>query len=323
MKVLVTGGTGFVGANVVRHLLARGEDVRCLVRGGKPSLCLDGLPVERASGDDVDRLVDGVDRIFHVAGVYDPGPGGEDAMKRVHVDLTASLLRAAERHGVRRVVVCSSSITVGWGSLDSPGDEDTPLDPDVYGRSGPLRTYHDTKRESEQMARDAAVDAVIVNPDYVVGAWDVKPTSGTMIVQMKKRWLPVWPRGGKCFVDADDVAAAHLLAMERGVPGRRYLLGNHNRSYREFMALIAGIVGRRPPVAPLPRTLTGAIARPVSWLGTRAPARIAGLERVLSAMQQPRYRSGRRAVEELGMPVTPLDDSIRKAYAWFAEYGYC
>ena len=334
MQVLVTGATGFLGANVVRHLLARGDRVRCLVR--KPNLLVQDLPVElvhaplvprdRDELQELLRAVDGCEGIYHVAGVYDPGPEGRRHMRDVHVYGTRALCDAAVRTGARRLVLCSSSVTVGFGSRGQPGDEDTPLDPTpVYGPDGALRTYHDTKAQAEQLATGwGGVEVVVVNPDFVVGAWDVKPTSGQMIVSMARRWMPFYPRGGKCFVDADDAAIAHLQAMDRGQPGRRYLLGNENLSYREFMDLVAEVVGQRRPVLPLPDAALEAAGALAQWAGKLLPGRLSEVDRqVLRAMQQDRYRSGRRARDELGMPTTPIRASVEKAWQWFRDHGYC
>jgi dihydroflavonol-4-reductase len=321
----VTGATGFVGANVVRALLARGWSVRCVVR--TPNLCIDGLPVEvlRVSLGDTDALVaamDGCDGVMHLAGIFDPGPGGEEAMRSLHVDATRCLLAAAQRADVRRFVLCSSSITVGFGPLDAPGDEDSPLDADaIYGRTGPLRAYHDSKAEAERLVAQAG--GVIVNPDFVLGPWDVKPTSGQLVCTMARGWVPVHPRGGKCFIDAGDCAIGHVAALEHGVPGRRYLLGNHNVSYAAFMSLVATALGRRPPVLPVPDTAIAAAGFAGRWLQRLDPHRYAGLDgALLRAMQQPRYRSGRRAQVELGVPVTPLETTIAETVRWFREHGY-
>jgi dihydroflavonol-4-reductase len=182
--------------------------------------------------------------------------------------------------------------------------------------------YHDSKLESEVLT--AAAGGVIVNPDYVLGAWDVKPTSGQLLVQIAKGWVPVYPQGGKCFVDADDCALGHLYALDRGMPGRRYLLGNHNLSYREFMTLCAEVVGRRGPVLPVPRLALAAAGRAGSLLQRVDAHRFAGLERhVLLAMQQERYRSGRRSWEELGVPRTDMRVTVEKAWRWFKDRGYC
>lgn len=334
MKVLVTGATGFIGANVVRALLARGDEVRCLIR--EPNLLVEGLPVElltvplvprdRQDQEDLLRAVDGCDGILHIAGVFAAGPGARRSMRDVHVFGTRALCEAAVKAGVPRLVLCSSSVTVGFGSLEDPGDEDTPLDPTpVYGRSGPLRWYYDTKLQAEALATGwGGVEVVVLNPDYVLGPWDVKPTSGAMIQAMARHWVPFYPRGGKCFVDAGDCAQAHLAALDRGVPGRRYLLGNDNLSYREFMGIIAEVVGQRPPLLPLPDLALVAAAE-AGKLGHRLdPHRFNGLDpAVLLSMQQERYRSGQRARDELGMPATPVRGSVERAYAWFRQHGYC
>lgn len=332
MKVLVTGGTGFIGANVVRHLLARGDEVVCLVR--EPRKALEGLDVtlakvplvETPAGiDDLARAMDGCEGVYHVAGIFDPSPGGGDRMRQVHVYGTRALLRAMEKAGARRMVLCSSSITVGFGGLDAPGDEDSPLDPDaIYGRSGALRDYHDTKLQSEQIALGwSGLEVVGVNPDFILGAWDVKPTSGQLVLTMARRFVPVYPRGGKCFQDADDCAQGHLLAMDRGTPGRRYLLGNENLSYRAFMDIVAEVVGQRRPLLPLPGVVT-AVAGAVGARLQRLDAhRFAGLDpNVLRSMQQPRYRTARRSFEELGVPRTPIREAVRKAWTWFQAHGY-
>lgn len=330
MKVLLTGGTGFVGANLVRHLLARGDEVRCVVR--KPNLCLEGLPVQIVTDPvtDVDRMaraMDGCDGVYHVAGIFDPGPGGDERMHEVHVTATETLLAAMGKAGVRRMVLCSSSVTVGFGPRDAPGDEDSPIDPDAtYGRTGALRSYFSTKLQAERIgAAWKGAEVVIVNPDYIIGAWDIKPTSGQLIVTMAKAPLvPVYPRGGKCFQDVDDCAIGHILAMDKGVHGRRYLLGNENLSYREFMTLVAEVVGKRPPFLPVPNPLLDVAGFLGGRLQARDPHRFAGLDpNVLRAMQQQRYRTGARAVTELGVPQTPMRVAVEKAYRWFKEHGYC
>ena len=324
MRYLVTGATGFLGANLVRVLLAEGHTVVAVVR--KPNRLIEGLPLTLATSalDDLPGLTAaaaGCHGIFHVAGTFDPGPGGEALMRQLHVDATQTLLEVARRVGCR-LVVCSSSITVGFGSESDPGDEDTPLDADrVYGRTGPLRTYYDTKLRSEQLTADAG--GVVVCPDYVLGAWDVKPTSGQLLLSIARGWVPLYPRGGKCFIDAEDCAVGHLRAMERGTPGRRYLLGNHNVSYRDFMSACARIAHRPPPVAPLPTTVARAAGITGRLLQRIDPHRFAGLDPdVLLAMQQRRYRNGRRAWTELDVPRRPLDQSITAALDWFRANGY-
>ena len=223
------------------------------------------------------------------------------------------------------LVLCSSSITVGFGPRDAPGDEDTPLDADaIYGRGNALRAYHDTKLQAEQLALGwQSLEVVGVNPDFILGAWDVKPTSGQLVLTMAKRFVPVYPQGGKCFQDADDCALGHLYAMDRGRPGRRYLLGNENLSYRAFMEIVADVVGQRPPVLPLPTVATALAGRVGARLQRIDAHRFAGLDpNVLRSMQQARYRTAARAFDELGVPRTPIRDAVQKAWDWFQAHDY-
>jgi dihydroflavonol-4-reductase len=333
MRVLVTGGTGFIGANVGRHLLARGHEVRCVVRNRVEAL--EGLDVERIQVpiqdttegvDALARAMDGCEGVYHVAGLFDPSPGGIGRMRQVHIYGTRALLRAMEKAGARRMVLCSSSITVGFGSRESPGDGSTPMDPTaIYGRGNALRAYHDTKLQSEALALGwPGLEAVVVNPDYILGAWDSKPTSGQLIVAMARRWVPVFPQGGKCFQGAEDCAAGHVRAMEVGTPGRRYLLGNENLSYREFMGLVAEVTGQRPPVVPVPDAAVAVVGRVGARLQRVDPHRFAGLEPwVLRSMQQERYRTAQRSFDELAVPRTPVVEAIETAYRWFREHGLC
>ena len=334
MRYAITGSTGFLGANVCRTLLDAGHDVVALIR--KPNRLLDGLdlelskvPIVDSEDGTIDELVgvlDGCDGLFHVAGVFDPSPGGEERMRAIHVTATQRLADAAAAAGVKRMVLCSSSITVGFGSLDQPGDEDTPLDPSrTYGVKGALRAYHDTKLEAERLvAGRTDIEGVIVNPDFILGAHDVKPTSGQLVVALARRWVPVYPKGGKCFQTASDCGRGHLLAMESGRPGRRYLLGSHNLSYQDFMGRVAAVVGRRPPKAAVPGWLTSG-AGFVGRLGSRIDAhRFAGLDpHVLRSMQTERYRTDGRARSELGLDPEPIELGIEAAYRWFSDNGYC
>ena len=334
MRYAVTGATGFLGVKLVRSLLSDGHEVVAFIR--KPnaliadlSLDLRKVPLVTDAADHVTLLaaeLEGCDGLFHVAGIFDPSPGGVARMQAVHVDATRALCAAAAQAGVPRVVLCSSSITVGFGPRDSPGDEDTAVDADAtYGRSGALRAYHDTKRDAEQIVRDAAgIEGVIVNPDFILGPYDVKPTSGQLVVSMARSYIPFYPKGGKCFQTAADCARGHILAMEKGQPGRRYLLGSHNLSYRSFMAMVAQVVGRSAPRFPLPGLVTTGAAL-AGRIGSAFDAhRFAGLDgHVLRSMQSERYRTDVRARTELGLQPAPIEDGIEAAYRWFKEQGYC
>lgn len=333
MRVFITGGTGFVGAHVVRAALQRGWAVRCLVRPASSTAALEGLDVERVAVDledprDVARSMAGCDGVAHVAGTFDHGPQAQAAMRAIHVQATAALLRGAQEVGARRFVLCSSSITVGWGSEQAPADEGSPLpDPDrAFGRCTALRAYFESKREGEELVRAAAqsgIEGVVVNPDYVVGSWDSKPTSGAILVNMGRHGIPFYPQGGKCFIDAATCGLGHILALERGRPGQRYILGSHNLRYRDFMARAARVLGVRPPLLPLPRAASALVGAAGALLRKVAPHRFQTLDsQVVGATQSIRFRDGSLAQRELGLPVTPIEEGIEDAVRWFRDHGY-
>ena len=330
-RVLVTGATGFLGANLVRLLIERDFPVRVLRRSTSSNRVLEGLDLEIATGDLTDpetlsRAVAGCRQIYHLAGAYETGPGGEESMYRSHVTGTRLLCEAALRHDVERMVICSSSITLPFGTRAAPARED---DPDPFEQTGvpyraALRAYYEAKKGQIGVAKSyvaRGLPVVIVHPDFVIGPWDVKPSSGKIVLQTARMpWIPVYPPGGKCFIGARDCVEGHLLAMEKGRPGASYLLGDHNLSYLEALTIIADVVGRPRPLFPLPRAIqrTGKWAE--RWFGDRFPF-VANVSSHLDSLYLERYRSPELARQELGLGSTPFHETVEAAYRWFRDNG--
>ncbi len=330
-RVLVTGATGFLGANLVRLLLERDFPVRVFRRSTSSNRALEGLPLEVTTGDLEDpeslaRAVAGCAQVYHLAGAYEHGPGAETAMYRCHVTGTRLLCEAALRAGVERMVICSSSITLPFGPRDAPAGED---DPDPFAETGvpyrgALRAYYETKKAQMEVARSylpKGLDVVIVHPDFVLGPWDVKPTSGKIVVQMARLpWVPFYPPGGQCFIGARDCAEGHLLAMEKGRSGASYLLGDHNLTFQEALAVIAEVVGRPRPLWPLPRVVERAGSWAERCFADRFP-KVVHLSSYLDSLYLGRYRSPERARRELGLRSTPFPEIVETAYRWFRDQG--
>ena len=321
MPNLVTGGTGFIGAHVVRALLARGREVRCLVRPGTPRDNLAGLPVEIVPGDLGDaaslaRACSGADIVYHVAADYRLYVRDPREIYRTNVEGTKALLRAAGDAGVTRFVHTSSVGALGLTADGTPATETTPISLDrVIGHY--KRSKFLAEREAEAAAA-AGLPVVIVNPSTPIGEYDIKPTpTGQVIVDFLGRRMPAYVRTGLNLVDAKDVAEGHLLAAERGRVGEKYILGNRNMTLKEMLDELAAITGLPAPRLRVPHALpmlVGAIDTTFARLTGRVP-RIP-LEAVRMS-RKTMYFDASKAVRELGLPQTDVAVALRRAVEWF------
>jgi dihydroflavonol-4-reductase len=328
MKALVTGATGFIGGHVARALVARGLEVRCLVRPATDRRrdTLAGLPVEIAPGDLTDRpsldaAVAGCEWVFHCAADYRLGVADPAAMAAANVGGTESLLAAAARAGVARVVHTSSVGTLGHHADGTPADEATPVS--IGDMIGPYkRTKFQAERAAEAWAAKG-LPVVIVNPSTPVGEGDVKPTpTGRIIVDFLSGGYPAYVDTGLNLIDVRDVAQGHLLAAERGRVGERFILGCRNMTLKEILDALAALSGIAAPRVRVPHWLPLAAAyveEGLARLGSR-PARF-----TREAVRMSRHRmffDAGKAVRELGLPQTPVEAALARAVAWFTESGY-
>src|SRR6267142_2433887 len=321
--VLVTGGTGFIGANIVRELLAAGAGVRVLARAGGDRRALDGVKVEIAEGDLLDaasvrRAVTGVQQVYHVAADYRLWTPDPAALYRANVEGTRGVLEAAGQAGVSRVVYTSSVGALGIPKDGSPGTETSPVTlADMVG------DYKRSKFLAEQVALDFArrgLPVVVVNPSAPLGPWDVKPTpTGQMIVDFMRGRMVATLDTGLNIVHVRDVARGHVLAAERGKPGERYILG-HARGNHPLAAtfrLLAGITGGRAPRFRVPYALawcSAAACEGLSRLTGRPPA--VPLTAVRMARKR-MYFNPAKAIRDLGLPQTEPRAALADAVKWF------
>jgi dihydroflavonol-4-reductase len=253
VTTLITGATGFLGTHLLETLLARGDrDLRVLVRSGDGArtraLAARGVQVVEGSVTDeaaLRRAVEGVDAIFHLAGMVSRKRSDAHRMYQVHVEGTRLLAGAARAAKVRRMVLASTSGTVAVAErADEMPDETTASPVEIIGRW----PYYASKLYQEETARRACgeeVELVIVNPSLLLGPGDDRLSSTRDVLSFLARDIALTPSGGLNFVDVRDVAAALPAAMERGRPGERYLMGGHNLSFTEFF----GRLGRLSKVA--------------------------------------------------------------------------
>lgn len=322
MKAFVTGGTGFVGANLIRLLLQQGYEVKALARPNARLDNLNGLEIELISGDlndpDLARSMQGCDCLFHVAAHYSLWQRDRDLLYQSNVLGTRNVLAAAKAAGIERSVYTSSVAAIGINPSGQPTTEQyqSPVER-LIGH------YKQSKYWAEQEAVKAArsgQDIVIVNPSTPIGAYDIKPTpTGDIVVRFLERRMPTYVETGLNFVHVQDVAWGHLLALQKGKSGERYILGNQNLSLKQLLDELSQITGLSAPARSIPVWIPLSVA----WIdetiltkfGKKPSIPVDGVR----MSKQPMYYDASKAIRELGLPQTPIHIALKDAVDWFQE----
>jgi len=327
MLAFVTGATGFLGSHVARVLAEQGADLRLLVRANSNTKNISYLKGDLVTGDlrDPDSLEKGIagcDVVFHVAADYRLWVRDPAEMYRSNVEGTRAILDVARRSEIRRVVYTSSVATMGFMSNGQSANENSPVS--LEDMIGP---YKRSKFMAEQVAIEAAragQDVVIVNPSTPVGERDIKPTpTGRIVVDFLKRKFPAYVDTGLNLVDATQCAQGHILALEKGRSGERYILGGQNLTLKQILDKLAAITGLPSPRVRVPYALalaTGVVDEIVT-------GRIRGREprATIDAVrmgQKKMFVTSAKAERELGWKCVPVDDALKRAVGWFQANGY-
>ncbi len=326
MKAFLTGASGFIGGHVLRALEGAGVEVRCLVRATSSRRNLAGSRAEVFEGDLSDptvvrRAVDGCDRVFHVAADYRLFARRPDEIYASNVEGTRNVLAAAVDAGVERIVYTSTVGTLGPMSDDSAADETSRVTlADMVGH------YKKSKYQAKQVAKEFAARGapiVIVHPSAPVGEADWKPTqTGRIVVDFLRRRMPAIVDTGLNLVDVRDVASGHLLAATKGRLGEEYILGHRNMTLREIFQVLAEITGLPAPRLEVPHWIPLGIAAVDTALSKVLPREPwLPLEAVQLARHK-MYFDSSKAVRELGLPQTPIEEALRRGVDWYRSNGY-
>jgi len=325
-RALVLGATGHIGAHVVRALCSAGISVRAFYRSPVARFVLDGLDVEMVQGalDDQSRLrqaMAGCDWLFHCAGAYPSLT--EDRHSAIARGLASArqVFELAKATRVQRIVFTSSASTVRRfpDRLSTEGDFDWPV---AKRRSLYAEVKALMEHEALRFAQEG-LPVVIVNPSLCIGEYDTKPLSGLLTILVAKRKLPAYIEYCLNAVYTGDVGTGHLRAAQQGRIGERYLLGHRNITFSALVQLIASQAGVRPPRLRVAYPVAFAVAT-ISEFAARLVGKPPLIPRMAVAMVRERGQGldCSKAIQELGMPQTPLEEAIRRSLAWFRQHGY-
>ncbi len=323
MRYFLTGVTGFLGNNLAREILARGDEVLALVRPGSDPTPLSGLPVEQVQGDlnCEDVLAEAcqrVDAVIHAAGFVKIGWWGVQQARKTNVDGTRNVARAARLAGAPMVHV-STVNALALGTKDTPADEDTPI---RYSTQCP---YVVSKRAGDAVICEEierGLHASIVYPGFMLGPWDWKPSSGQMLLQVHSQFTPMAPRGGASVCDVRDVAKGILSAIDEADAGERFIMAGENLSYLQLWQLISEVTGGTPPIS-----RTGPVLPFIAGKAGDLWATLRGEEGVVNSAAaemsgQLHYYCSDHARRRLGYDSRSPAVSIRDAWQWLEEHGY-
>jgi dihydroflavonol-4-reductase len=326
LKAFVTGATGFLGSHVARVLSDQGAELRLLARPTSNLKNLEGLKAETAIGDlrdpaSLEKAMSGCEVVFHVAADYRLWVRDPNEMYRSNVEGTRAILDAARKNGVPRVVYTSSVATIGFTADGSPADEDSPVSlDDMIGH------YKRSKFMAEQIALEAGrsgMQVVTLNPTTPVGEQDVKPTpTGRIVVDFLKRKFPAYVETGLNLVDVRECARGHVMALEKGRSGERYILGGENLTLKQILDMLGRITGLPSPTIKLPYVFAFAAGVVGEMTGRMLHGEPRATVDTVRMGKKKMFASSYKAERELGWKIVPVEDALKRAVEWFRGNRY-
>ncbi len=326
-KVFVTGPDGLLGSNVVRELLLRNYEVIAMVLEGTTPATLKDIPITIVYGNitnkkEVEKFSRGCEYFIHIAAITDAWPTRGAHYFKVNVEGTRNAIDAALKNKVKRFIHVGSAGSFGYGSIDNPGDETSSYNSGKY-----VLDYLESKRLGQELVLEAVkkrnLPALILCPTFMIGPYDSKPSSGSLVIAVAKMKLPAIAKGGKNWVATKDVASAICNSLEKGNIGSSYILGGENLSFKDAVKRIAGALDQ-PDYPKL--EMPDVIIKAIGFLGSLA-GRISGKTPKISYTMaliacEGHYFDHTKAINELDMPQTPLEEAVKELKAWFEENGY-
>jgi dihydroflavonol-4-reductase len=326
MEVLVTGPDGLLGSNLIRELLNKGYVVTAMTENAKPLPTIEGLPIKRIVGNllnslEVRTAAVGIDVVIHCAASTSMFPARSAIINKVNIGGTQNIIDACKENKVKRLIYVGTANSFGSGKLDNLGTEKNAYSSRHYGLD-----YMDSKYEAQQLvlenSKKGYFDALVVNPTFMIGPYDARPSSGKMILSVYNKKLPGYTLGGKNFIAVKDVASAITTALTKGRNGEAYILGNENLTYKAFFEKVAKTIDVPPPKIQLSTKMVRTYGKINSILANTFNY-LPELTYELSILSsETHFYSSAKARAELELPQTPLEVAIKNCFDWFSENGY-
>jgi len=324
--VFLTGPDGILGNNLVPELINRGFHVRALIQNGRDAGYTQSLGAEIVTGDILNedvtaKAMAGCDFVIHAAANTNIWPTRDQMIWKVNVEGTRNVIQAALTNKVKKMIHIGTANSFGFGSKVYPGNETLP-----YACAPYRLDYMDSKYEAQKMilsaVKESGLPAVILNPTFMIGPFDFKPSSGQLIISVCKNKVPGYTQGGRNYVYVKDVVTAIANALEIGRVGECYILGNENLSYQEIFDKISKATGAKPVKRSIPSAGTIALGAILSLAGKLLNYNPGVSLPVAKISVHEHYYSTAKAVSELGLPQTPIDLALQDAFQWLKNAGY-
>ena len=326
MKIFVTGADGFLGSNLVRELLNRNYEVKALIQRNNDPLTIQDLDIEKMTGDllnpdELHSAVQDCKIVIHLAANTSIWPPRSEIVKKTNIEGTQNIIDAVLEKHIEKLIYIGTANSFGSGTKKNPGNETKPFTAYKYGLDY-INSKYAAHKLIQKSIKDNGLPATSINPTFMVGPFDSKPGSGSLLLATYQQKIPGYTNGGRNIVFVKDVAIAICNAITKGEIGECYITGNENLYYRDFFELIAKTLNVKTPSLKIPSSFMLAYGYLNSiW------AKMTGMEPVLSYQAakvsiDTHFYSSKKAIKTLDMPQTPIEKAIKEAFKWFKNNNY-
>lgn len=315
-----------LGSMICRKLIEAGYEVTAMCLPSSKAMTLEGMTLKIIKGDILDMQfldteIAGHDYLIHVAAMTNVWPRRIEHLKKVNIEGSRNVKEACQRHNIERMVYIGSASSFSPGSKEQPGNESSPFTWNKFGMD-----YIDSKYAAQQELikayKEENFPVITINPTFMIGPYDSGPSSGAMLLNLYKKKVPGYSTGGKNFVFSGDVAQAVVNALTKGRLGECYIAGHENLEFKEFFTKACNVMGRKFTLKKVPQFLIlgmGGLNSSIARISKKPPKLSYGMASMASVSQ---YFSPAKAVKELDMPQTPIEEAIASSLNWFKENNY-